>query len=207
MNPKKIVDLSIVLYNSMPAWPTQPNFLYEQTSNVARDGSTNHIIHQMTTHTGTHIDTPLHAVPEGKSVDQLPVEAFMGEGVVVDLSHKKPKEEITVEDLKEYDEDIRTGDVLMLHTGWDKRLGFNKEYLFEWPFLVEETGRYLVDKGVKALGVDTLSVGGWGGVVAGHGPTTREDSCAETHRILLGAGIILVEVLRNLDMILDGERA
>ncbi|MCJ7635117.1 cyclase family protein, partial [Candidatus Bathyarchaeota archaeon] len=54
---------------------------------------------------------------------------------------------------------------------------------------------------------DTLSVGGWGGEVAGHGPTTREDSNAETHRILLGAGIILVESLRNLDMILDGARA
>jgi kynurenine formamidase len=207
LNPKRIVDLSIVLYNSMPAWPTQLNFIYEQTNNAARDGTTMHVIHQMTTHTGTHIDTPLHFVPEGKSVDQLPVEAFMGEGVVIDLSHKKPKEAITVEDLKKFDDTVKTGDVLMLHTGWDKRFGFNKEYLFEWPFLVEETARYLVDIGVKALGVDTLSVGGWGGDVAGHGPTTREDSNAETHRILLGAGIVLVETLRNLDMVLDGTRA
>jgi kynurenine formamidase len=161
----------------------------------------------MTTHTGTHIDTPLHFVPEGKSVDQLPVEAFMGEGVVVDLSRKKPKERITVEDLKEYDEDIRTSDVLMLHTGWDKRFGFNKEYLFEWPFLTEETAEYLVNLEVKALGVDTLSVGGWGGEVAGHGPTTRKESNAETHHILLEAGIILVETLRNLNLVLDGARA
>jgi arylformamidase len=207
LKPKKIVDLSLVMYSCMPAWPTHPNFLYEQTRNAARDGATMHLIHQMTTHTGTHVDTPLHFVPEGQSVDQLPVEAFMGEGVVVDLSYKKPKEEITVEDLETYDGDIQTGDVLMLHTGWDKRLGFNAEYLFEWPFLVEDTAQYVVHRGVKAVGVDTLSVGGWGSDVPGHGPTTRSESNAETHRVLLGAGILLVEALANLDQVLDGARA
>jgi arylformamidase len=95
----------------------------------------------------------------------------------------------------------------MLHTGWDKRIGFNTEYLFEWPFLIEETAKYLVNLGVKAVGIDTLSVGGWGGEVPGHGPTTRKGSNAETHRILLEAEIILVEALTKLDVILDGARS
>ncbi len=92
MKPTKIVDLSLVLSSCMPAWPTQPNFLYEQTRNVARDGATLHVIRQMATHTGTHVDTPLHFVAGGASVDQLPVDVFMGEGVVVDLSDKQPRE-------------------------------------------------------------------------------------------------------------------
>ncbi|MDQ1279024.1 MAG: Cyclase family protein [Thermoproteota archaeon] len=190
----------------MPAWPTQPSLLYEQTSNVARDGATMHVIRQMTTHTGTHVDAPLHFVAEGKSVDQLPIEAFTGEGIVVDLSHKKAGEEITIEDLKIYDRDIKIDDVLMLYTRWDKKFGFNSQYLFEWPYLVEETARYLVKKKIKALGVDTLSVSGWDGETPGHGPIAKKDSPAETHRILLGAGIILIEALKNLDLLLEGAK-
>jgi arylformamidase len=207
MKSKRVIDLSFGLFNGMPIWPTQPNFLCEQTMNIVRDRSTLHVIRQMSTHTGTHVDTPLHFVAGGKTVDQLPIDSFIGEGVVIDLSHKRAKEEITVQDMKAYDDAIKVGDVLMIYTGWDKRLGFNPEYLFEWPYLVEETAKYIVEKGVKALGVDMLSVGGWDEEVPGHGPVARKGSQSETHRILLGAGILIVEVLRNLDRVLDGEHA
>ncbi|MEM1570096.1 MAG: cyclase family protein [Candidatus Bathyarchaeia archaeon] len=206
MRPVKIVDLSQVLYNCMPLWPTQPNLLYEMLSNVPRDGSTMHIIRQMTTHSGTHVDVPLHFIVDGKSVDQLPIDNFVGEGLTVDLSYKKPREAITIDDLKVYENEIKPGDVLMLYTGWDKKFGFNPEYLFEWPYVIEETAEYLVEKKIKALGVDTLSVGGWDGQLPGHGPVTAKGSPARTHRILLGAGIILIESLRNLDLVLDGRK-
>ncbi|MBS7611126.1 cyclase family protein [Candidatus Bathyarchaeota archaeon] len=206
MKPVKIVDLSQVLYNCMPSWPTQPNLLYEMLSNVARDGNTMHMIRQMTTHSGTHIDAPLHFIVGGKSTDQLPIDAFAGEGLVVDLSYKKAGEPITINDLKAYENEIRLGDVLMLHTGWDKKFGFNPEYLFEWPYVIEETAEYLVEKKIKALGVDTLSVGGWDGQLPGHGPVAVEGSPARVHRILLGAGIILIESLRNLNSVLDGRK-
>jgi arylformamidase len=207
LNPFRIIDLSHVLHNCMPIWPTQPNLLYEQISNVPRDGDTVNVIHQMTMHTGTHVDVPLHFVVGGRSVDQLTVEAFVGDGIVINLSHKKPREEITVEDVKAFDREIKANDVLMLHTGWDKKLGYNPEYLFEWPYLVEETAEYLVKKKVKALGIDTLSVGGWDEDVPGHGPVAKKGSGAETHRILLGAGVIIIETLRNLDRVLAGARS
>jgi len=204
MKPRKIIDLSHLLFNFMPAWPTSQNFIYEQTRNAARDGSTMHVIHQMTTHTGTHIDTPLHFVVGGKTVDQLPIEAFTGEGVVIDLSHKKAGEEITVDDLSVFDQEINAGDVLMIYTGWGSKIGYTPEYLFEWPYLAEESAMYLVDKRVKAVGIDGLSIGGWDGDLPGHGPIARKGSPAETHRILLGADIILMEALTNLDRVLEG---
>lgn len=206
MKPTKIVDLSQILYNCMPSWPTQPNFLYEMVRNVARDGSTMHIIRQMTTHTGTHIDAPLHFVVGGKSVDQLPIESFVGEGLVIDLSHKRAGEPIVVDDIKAYEEHVKPGDVLMIYTGWDRKFGFNPEYLFEWPYLTEETAKHIVRMGVKALGIDTLSVGGWDGNLPGHGPTAKIGSSAEVHRILLSAGIIIIEALRNLDKVLEGRK-
>ncbi len=207
MRFRKIIDLSHTLYHSMPSWPTSPNLLYEPTAHVARDGSTTHVIRQMTTHPGTHVDAPLHFVVNGKSVDQLPVDTFVGEGVAIDLSYKKAGEEITSEDLGDYESEIRVGDVVMLYTGWDKRIGFNPEYLFEWPYLVEESAKYLVERRVKAVGTDTLSIGGWDQEVFAHGPIARRGSPAETHRILLGKGIILIEVLKNLDQVLDGKKS
>jgi len=195
------------MFNFMPAWPTSPNFIYELTRNVARDGATMHVIRQMTTHTGTHIDTPLHFVVGGKTVDQLPIEAFAGEGVVVDLSHKNAGEEITENDLSAFDREIKAGDVLMLYTGWGSKLGYTPEYLFEWPYLAEESAKYLVSKRVKAIGIDGLSIGGWDRELPGHGPIARKDSPAETHRILLGTGIILIEALTNLDVVLEGRKS
>jgi len=161
----------------------------------------------MTTHSGTHVDAPLHFIVDGKSVDQMPIDAFAGEGLTIDLSYKRPGEAITVNDIKAYEDEIKPRDVLMLHTGWGKKLGFNPEYLFEWPYVVEETAEYLVEKKVKALGVDTLSVGGWDGQLPGHGPVAVKGSPARTHRILLGAGIVLIESLTNLDLVLDGRRS
>ncbi|MFQ6075038.1 MAG: cyclase family protein [Candidatus Bathyarchaeia archaeon] len=206
MRLKKIIDLSHTMYHSMPAWPTSPNFLYEMTGHAARDRSTMHIIRQMTTHTGTHVDTPLHFVVGGKSVDQLPIEAFVGEGIVIDISHKKAGEEIRANDLKPYADQIRPDDVLMLYTGWGEKIGFNPEYLFEWPYLVEESAEFIVRKRVKAVGTDGLSMGGWEHEVPAHGPIAPRGSPAETHRILLREGIILVEALRNLDKVLEGQK-
>lgn len=206
MRLKRVIDLSHTMYHSMPAWPTSPNFLYEMTAHAARDMSTMHVIRQMTTHTGTHVDTPLHFVVGGKSVDQLPLEAFVGEGVVIDLSYKKAGEEIKTQDLMPYADQICPGDVLMLYTGWGEKIGFNPEYLFEWPYLVEESAEYIVRRRVKAVGTDGLSMGGWDREVPAHGPIAREGSPAETHRILLRAGIVLIEALRNLGEVLGGQK-
>jgi arylformamidase len=207
MMPTKIIDLSLVLSPSMPGWPTQASFQYEQTHNVPRDNVTLHVIRRMTLHTGTHIDTPLHFLSHGQSVEQFPIDAFVGSGVVLDLSTKQPGESITIADLNPYHDQIQPRDVVMLYTGWDTRVGFTPEYLFEYPYLVEDTAAYLVSRNIKALGVDTLSVGGWDEQVPGHGPTAPTGSNRATHRCLLAAQIILIETLCNLGHVLDGAAA
>lgn len=204
MDPTHIIDLSLILSPSMPGWPTQSSFQCEQTHNVPRDNVTLHVIRRMTLHTGTHIDTPLHFLSQGRSVDQFPIDVFAGSGIVLDLSQKQPGASITVEDLRPFQDQIHPGDVVMLYTGWDTRFGYTPEYLFEYPYLVEATAAYLVERGIKALGVDTLSVGGWDEHVPGHGPTAPAGSNRATHRCLLAAEIILIEALCNLGQVLDG---
>lgn len=205
MKIKRVIDLSHTLYCNMPGWPTLPLLQYEPTAFVAREGYTMHMIRQMHTHAGTHIDAPLHFIEGGKAVDQIPIEKFVGEGVVLDLSHKKRGEEINELDLRKYDEEIRRGDVVLFYTGWDKKRSFTSEYLFEWPYLIESGAEYLVEKEVKAVGTDGLSIGGWDFQVPAHGPIAKRGSPSRTHRILLENEVIVIEEMRNLDKILDGQ--
>lgn len=203
---KKIVDLSHPLYPGMPGWPTQPSLSYEAIKIAARDGYTLTLINRMVTHTGTHIDAPAHFLPAGKTVDQLPLDSYYGEGTVIDLSRKKASEEITRQDLKEHDADIRNGEVLVIRTGWDKKWGLTHEYLFEWPYLGVESARYLVSKKIRAVGIDALSIGGWNETVPAQGPTAKS-SPTDTHKILLAANVVIIEALANLEQVLDGRES
>jgi len=157
----------------------------------------------MVTHTGTHIDAPAHFLSAGKTVDRLPLESYYGEGTVIDLSKKKAAEEITKEDLKEHERDIRNDEVLLIRTGWDKKIGLIPEFLFEWPYLGVESAEYLVSRKVKAVGIDGLSIGGWNETVPAHPPSAKS-SPTDTHKILLSANIVIIEVLANLDQVLEG---
>jgi arylformamidase len=194
------------LYPGMPGWPTQPSLEYEMINSVARDTYALTLITRMVTHTGTHLDAPAHFLSNGKTVDQLPFESYYGEGTVIDLSNKKAAEEITKEDLKKHELEIRKGEVLLIRTGWDKKFGSTPEFLFEWSYLGVESAKYLVSRKIKAVGIDGLSIGGWNETVPAHPPSAKS-SPTETHKILLSANIVIIEVLANLDQVLEGRES
>jgi len=201
----KIIDLSHKLYTNMPSYPTLPSFRIEYLKIAARDGSTVSIITSMHTHLGTHIDLPLHVIPGSKSLDDYTLEDLSGEGVVIDLSYKNEGEEITEKDLDKYSDHINEGEIVFLFTGWSNKRGLTPTYLFRWPYLEESAAHFLVKKGIRILGIDGLSVGGWSGKVATQGPITKTPS-RKIHKILLDAGILLVEEVANLDKVLMGKK-
>lgn len=201
--PEEVIDLTNPIDESIPVWPTLPSVTLEQSAWAARDGFTMDMV-EMSTHTGTHIDAPLHFVPEGKTLDEFPVEKFMGEGVVLDLTPKEPEAAITREELAAFEEEIEPNDVVMLYTGWDQYHGRTPEYLFEFPFLTGDAARYLASLDPKAVGTDGASVGPWVDEAPAHGPATTETTPDESHLPLLENDIIPIEELRNLDRVLDG---
>jgi len=200
----KIVDLSHPLSAGMPGWPTQPTLSYEYIKEAARDGHALTLIRRMVMHTGTHIDAPAHFIPGGPTVDQLPLDSYYGEGIVIDLTKKKSAEEITREDLNKYDKEIRPGRVIILRTGWDKKLGWTHDFLFRWPHLNLESANYLASRKVKAVGIDGLSIGGWAESVPEQGPLAKS-SPSEVHKILLSHNVLIIEMLSNLDSLLMGQ--
>jgi kynurenine formamidase len=118
------------------------------------------------THVGTHMDAPwhYHPVSEGKkakTIDEVPVEWFYGDGVVIDMSHKKPGELITTEDLKTALQNIgytlKPFDIVFVMTGADKLWG-TKEYWSRFPGLGKESTLWLCEQGIKVMGTDSA---GW----------------------------------------------
>lgn len=115
----------------------------------------------MITHTGTHMDAPWHFGPtsEGrpsKTIDQVPLEWCIGDGVVLDLRHKQPGEFITVEDLQaclqRIDYTLKPFDIVLLMTGCDKKI-LTRAY-YEQPGMSYESTMWLLEQGIKVIGID-----------------------------------------------------
>ncbi|PKW12088.1 Kynurenine formamidase [Streptomyces sp. 1222.5] len=116
----------------------------------------------LTTHTGTHMDAPLHYGPvsggaPAKSIDQVPLEWCVGPGVRLDVRHVPPGEGITVEHLRAAlraaEHTLRPGDIVLLWTGADALWG-EAEYLTKYPGLTGEGTAFLVESGVRVIGID-----------------------------------------------------
>jgi kynurenine formamidase len=110
---------------------------------------------KIATHAGTHVDAPFHFVESGKTIDQVPLEQLCGSAVIVPI-RREAGQPIPVEDLERSPEPIRAGDIVVLATGWGAKFG-TPEYDFH-PFVSEEVGRWLVERQVKMVGLDMITV-------------------------------------------------
>lgn len=117
------------------------------------------------THLGTHLDAPWHFYPtsEGKPskrIEEVPLEWCIGDGVILDLTNKGPGELITKEDIiraaKDISYTIKPYDIVMIRTDCDKKWGTNYDYFENHPGMGRESTIYLLDQGVKLIGIDTL---------------------------------------------------
>ncbi|MEO8025830.1 MAG: cyclase family protein [Bryobacteraceae bacterium] len=120
---------------------------------------------QAITHTGTHMDAPYHYGPESegrpaRTIDEVPLEWCFAPGVLIDVRDKANGEEITVDDLRERLDKIECTlepfDIVLLQTGADKRMGSAK--YFEQPGLGRDGTLWLVEQGVKVIGIDAYTL-------------------------------------------------
>lgn len=118
---------------------------------------------RITSHTGTHMDAPAHfgtecAGKKSKTIDQIPLEWCYGDGVVLDMKHKKPGTSISKEDvileLKKMNYKLSPGNIVLFNTGVDKYWG-EKEYFTNAPGIAEDATIYLIKEGIKVMGIDS----------------------------------------------------
>jgi kynurenine formamidase len=141
-------------------------------------------------HCGTHMDAPLHFGVSDETIDQIPLHRCMGPAWVADLTGIEPRALIGVGHLGRTKDNVRAGDGLLLRTGWSRRIG-NPSYRGALPRVSIELARWCVEKGVRMLGVEPPSVA----------DVNNIEELTAVHTVLLGAGVIVVEGLTNLDQI------
>jgi arylformamidase len=146
-------------------------------------------------HMGTHLDSPRHFFMDGPAMEEIPLDRFMGRGVVIDIA-KPPYGVIEAAELERAAPAIEAGDIVAIHTGWGAKWGTP-----DWdrqPCLSVEAARWLLERRVKLLAVDTCTP---------DIPLDRRppDFNWPVHRTLLAHGILIAEQLANLGA-LSGQR-
>lgn len=190
-----LIDLSVEVTAGTPGLPSTslkleiehhhrgPGFWQVSTARV------------MPIHLGTHIDTPLHVYADGGTTSDLALPDICGEAAVFDLT-KGPAEPVLDSDLAATDPGLRQGQVAVLRTGWSDRMwGRFPEYYTASPWLAESGARWLAERAPRAVVFDFFEEE----CARNHDFTSEE---FVVHRILLGAGIYLVEHATNLGALL-----
>lgn len=155
MEFKRIVDLTLPLDNNIPIFPGDPEPNVRPATTIEKNGyNTSHL--DIGSHTGTHVDAPFHFRKEGKTIDRLPLESFIGEGVLIPATHKKGGEAITVEDAAPYFDKLGPGKVVLFHTGWTKYL--EEEEYFNHPYVDIEVIVKMLELGVRTFFIDALNI-------------------------------------------------
>jgi kynurenine formamidase len=180
----KLIDLSQPIYDGSPNCPVHPPV----RSEILRDHPTHGWRVELLTlsnHTGSHVDAPLHKIAGGASLDDIPLERFVGLARIVDLRGIGPATAIASQLLGKNLPATIKGEIVLLATGWGDKRAKTDEWLYRSPYLDPDGAAWLVERGVLGVGIDHYSIGG-----------ISDPVNPRTHTILLEAGVWIVEELR-----------
>jgi arylformamidase len=178
------IDISVPLRNGMVAWPGDARFERTSTLEIAKGDECNLSQISATAHIGTHMDAPRHYLEGAAGIETMPITASIGRARVIEIHDP---EAIRTAELEPHH--LAKGERILFKTRnsmhcW-KTDHFQKSYIYIAP----EAAHHLAERGIQTVGVDYLSVGGFDG------------GGSETHRILLQAGIWIIEglILEHVD--------
>ncbi len=185
------IDVTVPLKEGMAIWPGDVTIKIERRRSMDRGDAANNSAISMGVHTGTHMDAPKHFIKDGKSIDKLPLETSVGPARVIEI---KDKVSIKPDELKQHN--IKKGERILFKTVNSPRCWQTDTFVNDFVFVTRDAAQFLVDAGVILVGVDYLSVGS---------PMDPEKTMRpDTHQILLGAGLYLIEGL-NLTAVKAGD--
>ena len=148
-------------------------------------------------HGFTHVDAPMHFLPNTEAIADLPLERWCGEAAVVDLSHRGADEGLTADDLDRHAQHVRPGEIVLLRTDWDQKEDIRRrEFWTRAPYTTREAAEWLVARGVKAVGYDYPPDPSLRMNPENPGSIAREHHV--THDVFFPRGIAVIEYLANL---------
>ncbi|MHA7733143.1 cyclase family protein [Nitrosopumilus sp. S6] len=184
---EKIIDLTYLINNEMITYPSpwHPKVVVERLGKIEEVGrNTRKLV--LGTHTGTHIDAPLHFIKNGDSIEKIPLEKIVGEVTIVDFSDLKENTAIQKEMLSE----IKISKRMIFRFGWQKYWN-SKKFYKNYPYFTEDAANYLISKGIEVIGYDTPS--------PDNSNTDENEIDSPIHKIFLDNRVVLLEYLANLN--------
>lgn len=176
----RLIDISLTVSERLVRWPGSPSVRFERRLDLDKGDVATDTSVYLNLHTGTHVDAPAHFIAGGKTVEQLDPELFVGPAFVACLPAEVKA--IGAESLEKLSIPTKT-ERLMLHTGnsrlWEQG---HQEFVTDFAALTADGAAWVAKRGIQLIGIDYLSI-------------QRYHDGPETHRILLEAGIVILEGL------------
>ena len=172
------IDVTVGLHDKMVSWPGDPTFKASRPMDMANGDIANVTQIELGVHTGTHMDAPEHFIAGAPTMDAMPLKATVGVARVVEIQHPRF---ITAEELAPHD--LQPGERILFKTRNSDRDWSNEPFDPHFVHINADGARFMVERGVRTVGIDYLSVGAY------------EGDGVETHHVLLGAGIWIIEGL------------
>lgn len=172
------IDISLPLRSGMVHWPGDPTVRIERVRDIGKGASHNLSEIAMGSHSGTHIDAPLHFLKKGAGIDAMPFTITNGRARVISIENS---DIIDVAEIEPYH--IEKGERVLFKTKNSSQDWKSGRFTENFVYLSEKAAVYLAKIRINVVGIDYLSIGGY------------HRNGAETHRTLLEAGIWIIEGL------------
>jgi len=172
------IDVTIPVQRGMVHWPGDAAFAADRQLDMGRGDVCNLSRLTLSAHTGTHMDAPLHFVKDGAAMETLPLDATVGPARVVEISDPESIKPADLEPL-----DLQRGERVLFKTANSARAWWTGDFDKDFVHIRGDAAELLARRGVRTVGVDYLSVGGY------------ERDGVQTHQALLGAGVWIIEGL------------
>jgi len=173
------IDVSVPLRNDVIGWPGDVPVEVARRMCIEQGADYNISMITLSTHAGTHMDAPLHFIAGGVSIDTMPADATVGEARIIEILDR---ESVKPAELEKHD--IRSGERIILKTANSERDWLDGPMIEDYVHIAPEASAFLVERGVRCVGIDYLSVGSLG-----------PEEAMETHKVLLAGGVWIVECL------------
>jgi len=180
----RLIDLSQPIYHDSPNCPAHPPVKSEIIKDHPQSGWRVELL-TIASHTGSHVDAPLHKIAGGMSLDDIPLESWCGPAFLADFRGIAADSQITAAMLESKLKHDVANHIILLATGWGDKRAKTDEWLRHSPCLAVDGAEWLVSKRVRGVGIDHYSIGG-----------CTEPTNERVHTVLLGSAVWVVEELQ-----------
>lgn len=173
---KKYIDLSHNITHDMPVHPYDDKVKLYQDKFLDQDKYVSYKL-ESAMHSGTHIDTPMHLTDSENYINDIPLDRFVGRGVLLDV-----RNESIIKYKDTYSNLVKEDDIVLLFTGHSDKYGTD-EYFEKHPIVDKELAYFFTDKKIKMIGMDLPS---------------PDSYPFDIHQIFFDNNILIIENLTNL---------